>query len=149
MTEFKLNIELGLSPEMKTFLSTFMVGSKNSVGAEKQVEEKPKQKQKAETAQEPAPSEAEQTRELSVVDVRNAMHETRRRIEGDDYENTDSEGHVKWHKQLTSAFKNIASLLGSEKPTALTSTDSIQSFIDETKKLVISGDKIASEEAPF
>ena len=60
------------------------------------------------------------TKELTEQDVREAMHRTRQRVEGEDYKNnTNSEGYKKYHKQLTATFKNIAALLGSDKPSTL------------------------------
>ena len=77
--------------------------------------------QKEAKAEEAAPqnegqAEAEQ-KPLTAEDVRAAIHKTRQRIEGEDYkENTDGEAYKKYHKPLTAQFKNIAALLGADKP---------------------------------
>lgn len=65
-------------------------------------------------------SKEEVKKEFTEEDVRAAMHKTRQRIEGEDYkEHTDSEAYKKYHKELTSMFKNIAATLGAEKPSTL------------------------------
>ena len=66
-----------------------------------------------------AKAQAEQ-KPLTAEDVRAAMHKTRQRIEGEDYkENTNGDLYKKYHKPLTAQFKNIAALLGADKPSAL------------------------------
>lgn len=83
-----------------------------------------------------AQAEAEQ-KPLTAEDVRAAMHVTRQRIEGEDYkENTNGELYKKYHKPLTAQFKNIAALLGADKPSALPS-DKIASFIEQCGELKI------------
>ena len=68
-----------------------------------------------------AQAEAER-KPLTAEDVRAAMHKTRQRIEGEDYkENTNGDLYKKYHKPLTAQFKNIAALLGAEKPSVLPS----------------------------
>ena len=100
--------------------------------------------QKEAKAEEAAPqnegqAEAEQ-KPLTAEDVRAAIHKTRQRIEGEDYkENTDGEAYKKYHKPLTAQFKNIAALLGADKPSALPS-DKIASFIDQCDHLQIMDD---------
>lgn len=83
-------------------------------------------------------TQAEATpKELTAEDVRAAMHRTRQRIEGEDYkENTEGEAYKKYHKALTAQFKNIAALLGADKPSALP-TDKIESFIKQCDELQI------------
>ena len=100
-------------------------------------------------AEEPQP-EAEGPKELTEQDVRDAMHKTRQRIEGENYkEETDSENYKKYHRQLTSQFKNIAALLGADKPSALPA-DKRQAFINECADLIIGEDgTIQSKPAPF
>lgn len=76
-------------------------------------------------------------KELTEEDIRAAMHRTRQRFEGEDYkENTDSEAYKKYHKQLTGMFKQIAAVLGADKPSALPA-DRRASFIDECDALII------------
>ena len=95
-----------------------------------------------------APAEAEQ-KPLTAEDVRAAMHKTRQRIEGEDYkENTNGEAYKKYHKPLTAQFKNIATLLGAEKPSALP-PDKIANFIEQCDGLQIMEDGTIGSNCPF
>lgn len=94
---------------------------------------------KAETEQKP----------LTAEDVRAAMHKTRQRIEGEDYkENTNGDLYKKYHKPLTAQFKNIAALLGADKPSALPS-DKIANFIEQCDGLQIMEDGTIGSNCPF
>ena len=93
-------------------------------------------------------AEAEQ-KPLTAEDVRAAMHATRQRIEGEDYkENTNGDLYKKYHKPLTATFKNIAALLGAEKPSALT-PDKIASFIEQCNGLQVMEDGTIGSNCPF
>lgn len=96
-----------------------------------------------------AQAEAEQ-KPLTAEDVRAAMHKTRQRIEGEDYkENTNGDLYKKYHKPLTAQFKNIAALLGADKPSALPS-DKIANFIEQCDGLQIMEDgTIGGSNCPF
>ncbi len=95
-----------------------------------------------------AQAEAEQ-KPLTAEDVRAAMHKTRQRIEGEDYkENTNGEAYKKYHKPLTAQFKNIAALLGAEKPSALP-PDKIANFIEQCDGLQIMEDGTIGSNCPF
>lgn len=95
-----------------------------------------------------AQAEAEQ-KPLTAEDVRAAMHKTRQRIEGEDYkENTNGEAYKKYHKPLTAQFKNIAALLGAEKPSALP-PDKIANFIEQCNGLQIMEDGTIGSNCPF
>ena len=95
-----------------------------------------------------AQAEAEQ-KPLTAEDVRAAMHKTRQRIEGEDYkENTNSDLYKKYHKPLTAQFKNIAALLGAEKPSALP-PDKIANFIKQCNGLQIMEDGMIGSNCPF
>ncbi|WP_418327246.1 hypothetical protein [Segatella hominis] len=95
-----------------------------------------------------AQAEAEQ-KPLTAEDVRAAMHATRQRIEGEDYkENTNGELYKKYHKPLTAQFKNIAALLGADKPSALPS-DKIADFIEQCGELKILKDGTIGTECPY
>lgn len=95
-----------------------------------------------------AQAEAEQ-KPLTAEDVRAAMHATRQRIEGEDYkENTNGELYKKYHKPLTAQFKNIAALLGADKPSALPS-DKISDFIEQCNGLQIMEDGTIGSNCPF
>lgn len=95
-----------------------------------------------------AEAEAEK-KPLTAEDVRAAMHKTRQRIEGEDYkENTNGEAYKKYHKPLTAQFKNIAALLGAEKPSALP-PDKIANFIEQCDGLQIMEDGTIGSNCPF
>lgn len=95
-----------------------------------------------------AEAEAEQ-KPLTAEDVRAAMHVTRQRIEGEDYkENTNGDLYKKYHKPLTAQFKNIAALLGAEKPSALP-PDKIANFIEQCNGLQIMEDGTIGSNCPF
>ena len=91
-----------------------------------------------------APAEAE-PKELTEQDIRDAMHRTRQRIEGENYKDeTDGELYKKYHRQLTSWFKNTAALLGSDKPSALITEkgqDEARQFIEECDRLEVLEDE--------
>ncbi len=91
--------------------------------------------------QQPTTAEPETTdKKPTAEDVRAAMHRTRQRIEGEDYkDNTQSEAYKRYHRQLTSEFKNIASLLGADKPSALPEERRAQ-FIAQCDELGIKDD---------
>lgn len=95
-----------------------------------------------------AEAQAEQ-KPLTAEDVRAAMHATRQRIEGEDYkENTNGELYKKYHKPLTAQFKNIAALLGADKPSALPS-DKIADFIEQCNGLQVMEDGTIGSNLPF
>lgn len=95
-----------------------------------------------------AKAEAEQ-KPLTAEDVRAAMHKTRQRIEGEDYkENTNGDLYKKYHKPLTAQFKNIAALLGAEKPSALP-PDKIANFIKQCNGLQVMEDGTIGSNCPF
>lgn len=87
-----------------------------------------------------APVQQPEKELFTEEDLRAAMHRTRQRFEGEDYkENTDSEAYKKYHKQLTSMFKQIAVVLGADKPSALPA-DRRAAFIAECDALIIGDD---------
>lgn len=95
-----------------------------------------------------AQAEAEE-KPLTAEDVRAAMHKTRQRIEGEDYkENTNGDLYKKYHKPLTAQFKNIAALLGAEKPSALP-PDKIASFMEQCDELRVMEDGTIGPKLPF
>lgn len=103
---------------------------------------------KAEEAAPQNEGQAEQ-KPLTAEDVRAAMHVTRQRIEGEDYkENTNGDLYKKYHKPLTAQFKNIAALLGAEKPSALP-PDKIANFIEQCNDLQIMEDGTIGSNCPF
>ena len=88
-----------------------------------------------------AEAESAEPKELTEQDIRDAMHRTRQRIEGENYKDeTDGELYKKYHRQLTSWFKNTAALLGSDKPSALITEkgqDEARQFIAECDRLEV------------
>lgn len=83
--------------------------------------------------------------------VRGVMHVTRQRFEGEDYKgNTNSEAYKKYHRQLTSVFKQIAIALGADLPSLISTTEQLTRFKQECEALIIDekGD-ITSPPAPF
>ena len=91
----------------------------------------------------------DKAKSLTEEDVRAAMHQTRLRIEGEDYkENTSGELYKKYHKELSTQFKQIAAFLGAEKPSLLPA-DKRQAFIDECAKLKVLNDGTIGNELPF
>lgn len=111
----------------------------NADGSELQPEEQkpePPQQQKA-------------AKPLTEEDVRAAMHRTRQRIEGEDYrDNVTGEQYQKYHKPLTAQFKNMAALLGADKPSALPE-DQRATFIKQCDELKIMGDGTIGSVCPF
>lgn len=77
--------------------------------------------------------------EISIGErIREIMHRTRQRFEGEDYkENTDSENYKKYHRALTSQFKQIAMQLGHEKPSYLDTAEKVDSFAEMCDALII------------
>lgn len=124
--------------------------TKEPAGDEQQVaeQEEAKAEEAAPQNEGQAKAEAEQ-KPLTAEDVRAAMHKTRQRIEGEDYkENTNSDLYKKYHKPLTATFKNIAALLGAEKPSALP-PDKIASFMEQCDELRVMEDGTIGPKLPF
>lgn len=114
----------------------------------KQEEAKAEESTPQNEGQAKAQAEAEQ-KPLTAEDVRAAMHATRQRIEGEDYkENTNGDLYKKYHKPLTAQFKNIAALLGAEKPSALP-PDKIANFIEQCNGLQVMEDGTIGSNCPF
>lgn len=101
------------------------------------------------TAEQPKPT-PELSRNLGV-EVREIIHRTRQRFEGEDYkENADSEGVKKYHRALKDIFILIAVSLGYEKPSAIDSPEKVDAFAEECANLYIDDDGfIKSPKAPF
>lgn len=96
-----------------------------------------------------AAAPAQEAKEYTEVDVRAAKDRTRRRIEGENYkENTDSPEYKKYHRQLTAIFKQIAGLLGHDKPSQLPTSDLRASFIKSCDELIVKDGEIEST-VPF
>lgn len=109
--------------------------------------ETPEQEQEPEPAPEPAPA-VEAPKAYTEVDVRDAMDATRRRIEGEDYEDKASEGRKKYHKALTEQFKMISAFLGSDKPSQLPE-EKRAPFIAQCGEIVVMDDGTLGTNVPF
>ena len=161
--KINVNVQIGVTKELFGLLSAFQHRSAPAVAAApaeskpdeaaevEQPKPEPEAKKeeaapKAEAKKEAAPA----NKEYTEVDVRAAMERTRKRIEGDDYkENTNGEKYKKYHRQLTAKFKNIAALLGSEKPSALPSSELRETFCAQCDELVIGKDGNITTNTPF
>lgn len=99
---------------------------------------------------EDAPTSEPKEKELTEEDVRAAMHRTRQRFEGEDYkDNSDSDRYKKYHKALTSHFKQIAISLGADKPSNL-APERRAMFIADCDALIIDdAGFISAPQAPF
>lgn len=174
-TDFSINVQvnLGVTPEIVALVNailchrpTVVPTAEEALDGNGQVDNKPEdttpaqpqqptnkrgRKKKEEAAPQDegqAEAQAEQ-KPLTAEDVRAAMHATRQRIEGEDYkENTNGDLYKKYHKPLTAQFKNIAALLGADKPSALPS-DKIANFIEQCNGLQIMEDGTIGSNCPF
>lgn len=171
-TDFSINVQvnLGVTPEIVALVNAILchrptvaptaeeaAGDEQQEAAANEADANGEQvaEQEEAKAEEAAPqdegqaeAQAEQ-KPLTAEDVRAAMHATRQRIEGEDYkENTNGDLYKKYHKPLTAQFKNIAALLGADKPSALPS-DKIASFIKQCDELQIMKDGTIGVNCPY
>ena len=164
--KINVNVQIGVTKELFGLLSAFQhrpapavsaapAESKSGEAAAPAEVKQPKPEPEAKKEEEASKAEAKKeaapaNKEYTEVDVRAAMERTRKRIEGDDYkENTNGEKYKKYHRQLTAEFKNIAALLGSEKPSALPSSELRESFCAQCDELVIGEDGNITTNARF
>lgn len=164
--KINVNVQIGVTKELFCLLSAFQhrpapavaaapAESKPGEAAAPAEVEQPKPEPEAKKEEAASKAEAKKeaapaNKEYTEVDVRAAMERTRKRIEGDDYkENTNGEKYKKYHRQLTAEFKNIAALLGSEKPSALPSSELRETFCAQCDQLVIGEDGNITTNAPF
>lgn len=168
---FNINVQIGVTPQLATFLTALLESRPTAPTAPAQLPQtaaptaptveaaQPAAAAEATAPASPEPQEYKNfvdgptqapAKELTEEDVRAAMHRTRQRFEGEDYkENTDSELYKKYHKQLTSAFKGIAALLGADKPSALPAEQRAQ-FIAECDALILDENgNVSAPPAPF
>lgn len=167
--QINVSVNLGVTSELAALLSSALEGRKQvepetpkpaapkktaKAAAERPaeeaapaavVEEKPAEVEAPKPAAEPEAKEKEYTE----VDVREAMDRCRKRIEGENYkEQTDSENYQKWHRKLTTQFKEISARYGSEKPSTLPDSQSRENFIKSCDTLSVVGGKL-TEDLPF
>lgn len=102
------------------------------------------------TPEAPAPDQIPTDPQKMAEKIRETMHRTRIRFEGEDYKNNPGENYKKYHKQLTSQFKQIAGILGYDKPSSIDTPEKLAVFISECAALIIGEDgNITSPPAPF
>lgn len=136
-----INVNVGFNKEDRELLSSLV----------KHIEAKPEAKESTQELEEPEPeAKAEETPKVyTEEDIREAMHRTRQRIEGEDYrDNTGSEAYKKYHKALTSEFKALAALQGAEKPSAI-KEENRYAFICACDDLRILDDGTIGGQLPF
>lgn len=163
--KINVNVQIGVTDALYSLLSAFARNSATApVCNKKEKKPAPGPEPEPEPAQKPTPTPSPEPKELqpveqqpeetkaeyTEVDVRAAMERTRKRIEGDDYkENTSGEAYKKYHRQLTSWFKNIAAMLGHDKPSALPTSDLRKQFCDKCAELEVDADGNIIISAPF
>lgn len=164
MEPIKINVsvQVGVTEELYSLLRNLLPGAKPVAAPEPAVQQRESKTDEAtqpaevinqEPTPEPkneeaAPAKEEVDKEYTEVDVRAAMERTRKRIEGEDYkENTSSEKYKKYHRQLTAEFKNIAAFLGSEKPSALPTSELRRNFCNRCDELILEDGKITRKVA--
>ena len=111
-------------------------------------EEVPEAVQQPESpAQAPVPGAEKNMGEM----IRSIMHRTRQRFEGEDYkENAGSEAYKKYHRMLNGVFKQIALVLGYEKPSYIDTLEKVEAFAAECDALIIDEKGfITSPPAPY
>ena len=166
--KINVNVQVGVTEELYSLLRNLLPGAKPVAAPEPAGQQ---QESKTDEAPQPAevinpeptpelkkeqaaPAKEEEEaepadKEYTEVDVRAAMERTRKRIEGEDYkENTSSEKYKKYHRQLTAEFKNIAAFLGSEKPSALPTSELREAFCNQCDELILEAGKI-TRKVPF
>ena len=161
MEPIKINVsvQVGVTEELYSLLRNLLPGAMPVAAPEpaaqqqesKTDEEQPAEVINPEPTPEPKKEEAEAAKEetepadkeYTEVDVRAAMERTRKRIEGEDYkENTSSENYKKYHRALTAEFKSLAAFLGSDKPSALPSSELRETFCNQCDALILEDGKI-------
>lgn len=149
-----VNVQIGLTDELHSFLSK-LIPAAPAVAAQPETKEvAPEPQPEAEvTNQEPAPAEEptpEPAKEYTEVDVRAAMDRTRKRFEGEDYKDkTDSDLYKKYHRALTAQFKNMAAVLGSDKPSTLPSSELREAFIKMCDELILGDNGEITTAVPY
>lgn len=99
---------------------------------------------------EPAAPAPAQAKELTAEDVRDAIHRTRLRFEGDYVNNRDTEEYKRYHLALNDLFKQSAMALAGVKKPSLLPPDKIADFIADCEGITMdeNGDLIPAK-APF
>ena len=161
MLEVKVNVQIGVTPEVASLVSAILSRQPAEAKApeapaapaaadpEPAPAKKPRKTTKpaepeapAAPAEDPAPAADPKPEDVgdmpdsvyypSEEDVRTAMHQARCRIEGEDYKDKPSDD---MHRAVTDVFKKIAeSISGQKKPSALPQ-EMRQDFIDATRTI--------------
>lgn len=149
--ELTINVQVGVSPEVAELVRKAVA----MIMSVRQPAEMPKPTPETPTNVEPAKAElpaeeaSQPAKAPTMEDVRSAMHKARQRVEGENYkEQPDSEGYKKWHKVLTTWFKNTAAFCGAEKPSALPDSKSRYQFIRSCEGVKVVNDELV-EDCPF
>ena len=145
--KINVNVQVGVTEELYSLLRNLLPGAMPVAAPEPAAQQ---QESKTDEEQPAKEEEAEPAdKEYTEVDVRAAMERTRKRIEGEDYkENTSSEKYKKYHRQLTAEFKNIAAFLGSDKPSALPTSELRKNFCNQCDELILEDGQI-TRKIPF
>lgn len=153
--QINVQVNIGLTDAMQALLKSMFTRQQPIEKARTEdnplqgVKETPAENKSQLEQAEEMPAQETDEKEYTEVDVRAAMDATRRRIEGEDYKNnTGSEGYRKWHRALTAWFKNTATVLGAEKPSALPDSESRGSFIAHCEAVYVKDDELV-EDLPF
>ena len=153
-----VNVQIGLTDELHSFLSKLIpaapavaVAAAKEPAAQPETKEVAPEPQPEAEVQEPAEDhKQEPAKEYTEVDVRAAMDRTRKRFEGEDYKDkTDSDLYKKYHRALTSQFKNMAAVLGSDKPSTLPSSELREAFIKMCDELTLGENGEITTAVPF
>lgn len=146
-----VNVQIGLTDELHSFLSKLIPAAPAAKEPAAQPETKevaPEPQPEAEvTNQEP---KQEPAKEYTEVDVRAAMDRTRKRFEGEDYKDkTDSDLYKKYHRALSAQFRNMAAVLGSDKPSTLPSSELREAFIKMCDELILGDNGEITTAVPY
>lgn len=163
-----VNVNLGITPELSKVLVRLFPVCNQRQPAQLIEEEAVQESDKGEKpepvgtkADAPAPAQQEQKapeaseqesqpKQYTELDVREAMHKARQRIEGEDYQNnTTGDLYKKYHRALSSWFKRTAEVIGGiDKPSALPA-DKRETFINECAQVQLLEDGTIGIKAPF
>lgn len=147
MLELKVNVQIGVTPEVVSLVSAILnkpTAVEAPAAAAPAAEETTQQpaarrgrpkKTEAPASEAPAEVVGDMPDEVfypQEEDIRTAMHVARQRIEGEDYKDKPSDD---LHRAVTDVFKAIANdLSGQKKPSALPQ-EKRQAFIDATRTI--------------
>ena len=147
MLEVKVNVQIGVTPEVVSLVSAILNSCKLVEATEETVQQSAARRSRPKKIEAPAPAaklehEVPATEAVGDMpdevfypqeeDIRTAMHVARQRIEGEDYKDKPSDD---LHRAVTDVFKAIANdLSGQKKPSALPQ-EKRQAFIDTTRTI--------------